>query len=291
MNYQPSISRQYGDLRILFCGDIVGRAGKDAVVHYVPKLRISHDIDMVIASADNVSGGFGVTPDLCKELFAAGVDVLTGGDHVWDQKDTHHYLNYEPRLLRPHNFPEKTNGKGWFILETSKGKRIGVLHLLGQIFHKEYLDSPFSAADKILTHHRLGYNIDAIIVDMHAEATAEKNAMGVYLDGRVSAVVGSHTHVPTSDARILARGTAYHTDTGMCGDYHNSIIGFDPETSLGNFTMKMRKTRLQPAGGEGTLCATLVHISGTNGLARSIEHMMIGGAFATHTYDCSVVQG
>ncbi len=270
-------------LRLLFCGDIVGRAGRDAVLTQVPRLRNEHRIDWVIASGDNASGGFGITPSNCRELFDNGVDVITGGDHIWDQKDMPRYIEQEPRLLRPHNFPDKAPGRGWAIYPLPDGRKIGVLHLLGQVFHKEHLDCPFACADTALGSHRLGGDLAAIFVDMHAEATSEKNAMGVYLDGRVSAVVGSHTHVPTSDARILKGGTAYQTDAGMCGDYHNSVIGFQPDAPLAIFTMKMRKQRMAPATGVGTFCGTLIDIDGATGLATSIRPLQLGGAIGMET--------
>jgi 2',3'-cyclic-nucleotide 2'-phosphodiesterase len=267
-------ARLMRDLTLLFCGDVVGRSGREAVLKHVPLLRKEHALDFVIVSGDNAARGFGITPEICKEFFAVGVDVVTGGDHVWDQKETHPYLEREPRLLRPHNFPEKTAGKGFGVYSLPDGRSIAVLHLLGQVFHKEHLDCPFACADKALATTRLGREVAAIFVDMHAEATSEKNAMGHFLDGRVSAVIGSHTHVPTSDARIFPKGTAYQTDAGMCGDY-NSVIGFEPDVPLQMFTTKLRKARMQPASGEGTLCATLVVVDGDTGLARAISALSL----------------
>jgi 2',3'-cyclic-nucleotide 2'-phosphodiesterase len=264
------------DIKLLFCGDVVGRAGREAVVKHVPRLRKEHALDFVVVSGDNAARGFGITPEICREFYECGVDVVTGGDHVWDQKETHPYLDREPRLLRPHNFPEKTVGKGFGMYPLPDGRKIAVLHLLGQVFHKEYLDCPFACAEKALTHARMGHQVAAILVDMHAEATSEKCAMGVFLDGRVSAVVGSHTHIPTADARILPKGTAYQTDVGMCGDY-NSVIGFDAEAPLLMFTTKVRKMRMQPAAGEGTLAATLITVNGETGLARSITPLLLDG--------------
>jgi 2',3'-cyclic-nucleotide 2'-phosphodiesterase len=271
------------DLTLLFCGDVVGRPGREAVLKHVPRLRAEHALDFVVVSGDNAARGFGITPEICREFFACGVDVITGGDHVWDQKETHPYLEREPRLLRPHNFPDKAPGKGWGIYPLPDGRSIGILHLLGQVFHKENLDCPFACADRTLATMRLGQQPAVILVDMHAEATSEKNAIGQYLDGRVSAVVGSHTHVPTADARILRKGTAYQTDVGMCGDY-DSIIGFDCEAPLASFTTKVRKLRMQPAAGEGTLCAALIVVDGDTGLARSITHLRLDGMIGEHTF-------
>jgi hypothetical protein len=262
------------DITLLFCGDVVGRSGREAVLKHVPRLRAEHALDFVIVNGDNAARGFGITPDIVREFLAAGVDVVTGGDHIWDQKEIFPYLEREPRLLRPHNFPEKAAGKGFGIYPLPDGRSIAVLHLLGQVFHKEYLDCPFACADRALATTRLKQEVAAIFVDMHAEATSEKNAMAHFLDGRVSAVVGSHTHVPTADARIFPKGTAYQTDAGMCGDY-DSVIGFEPDVPLQIFTTKIRKARMTPASGTGTLAATLIMLDGATGLARSITPLMV----------------
>jgi 2',3'-cyclic-nucleotide 2'-phosphodiesterase len=263
-------------MNILFCGDVVGRSGRDAVIHHVPKLRIKHKLDAVIVSGDNAAGGFGISPENCHDFFKNGVDIITGGDHIWDQKDTYNYLNREPRLLRPHNFPASLPGSGIGHVTLPNGKKLIIIHLLGQVFHKEYLNCPFACLDVALKEYPLSkQEIAGIVVDMHCEATSEKNAMGVYADGRVSAVVGSHTHIPTADARLLPQGTAYQTDVGMCGDY-NSIIGFEVSAPLQQFLMKRRRMKMQPATGEGTLCAALIEI-GTNGLATSITSIKLGG--------------
>jgi len=258
-------------MKLLFLGDVVGRPGRDAVMQALPKLRAEQALDFIVVNGDNAAGGFGITPQLCKEFFAAGADVITGGDHIWDQKEIVPYLSGEKKLLRPQNFPEKTPGIGHGIFTAASGKKILVLHLLGQVFHKEHTDCPFATADKILESARLGANVSAIIVDFHAEATSEKMAMGQYLDGRVSMVVGSHTHVPTADARVLAKGTAYQTDAGMCGDY-NSVIGFAPVGPLEKFLSKIPKFgKLEPATGEGTACGLLVETDDATGLAKSCQ--------------------
>ena len=259
-------------MKLLFCGDVVGRSGRDAVLKYVPQLKKEHQLDFVVVNADNAAAGFGVTPALCADFFAGGADVLTGGDHIWDQRDIIPYLAKEKRLLRPQNFPEKTPGTGHHIYTTAAGKKVLVIHLLGQVFHKEHTSCPFACADTILESVRLGTGVSAIIVDFHAEATSEKMAMGKYLDGRVSMVVGSHTHVPTADARILPKGTGYQTDAGMCGDY-DSVIGFKPEAPLERFLSKITKVRLEPASGDGTLCGLLVETDDATGLAKSCTHI------------------
>jgi 2',3'-cyclic-nucleotide 2'-phosphodiesterase len=260
-------------MKILFCGDVVGRSGRDAVLHHVPRLKHQHDLDAVIVNVDNAAGGFGVTAEIVREFERVGVDVMTGGDHVFDQKDALSLLAREQRLLRPHNFPSTVSGTGCRLFEVRGGKKLLVLHLLGQVFHREYLDSPFACAETALAQYRLGHTVDAILVDMHAEATSEKMAMGVFLDGRVSAVVGSHTHVPTADARILKSGTAYQTDTGMCGDY-DSVIGFNPTGPMQQFLQKNRKVRMEPANGTATLSAALITLHPT-GLAESIEYLAL----------------
>lgn len=253
-------------MNILFCGDVVGRAGRDAIVKHVPKLRAELALDFVVVNGDNAAAGFGITPQICKEFYAAGVDVITGGDHIWDQKEIIPFLAGEKRLLRPQNFPDKTPGTGHGTYVSASGKKLTVIHLLGQVFHKEHTNCPFALADRLLESARLGQG--AILVDFHAEATSEKTAMGQYLDGRVSAVVGSHTHVPTGDARILPKRTAYQTDAGMCGDY-NSVIGFKPAAPLERFLSKISKAKLEPAMGEGTLCGFFIETDDATGLAAS----------------------
>lgn len=268
-------------MNILFLGDVVGRSGRDAVLAHLPKLRKEWALDFVVVNADNIAGGFGVTPALCRDLFDAGADVVTGGDHIWDQKDIVPYLATEKRLLRPVNFPARTPGAGCGIFPAPGGRQVMVLHVLGQVFHKEHAECPFAAADKALESVRLGGGVAAVVVDVHAEATSEKMAMGQYLDGRVSMVVGSHTHVPTQDARLLPKKTAYQTDAGMCGDY-NSVIGFKPDAPLERFLGKITKVRLEPAAGEGTLCGLLVETDDATGLAKACKPVQypkaVGGA-------------
>lgn len=257
-------------MKILFCGDVVGRAGRDVVVKLLPKLKRELSLDFIIVNGDNAAGGFGVTAAITKEFFAAGADVVTGGDHIWDQRDIIPMLSSEKRLLRPHNFPKQNPGKGIETFTTVSGKKIMVIHLLGQVFHKEQVACPFATVDELLTGVKLGANVDAIVVDFHAEATSEKTAMGQYLDGRVSCMVGSHTHIPTADARVLKKGTAYQTDAGMCGDY-DSVIGFDTRVPIERFLTKVGKTKLEPASGNGTLCGLVVETDNKTGLAVSAE--------------------
>lgn len=257
-------------MKILFCGDIVGRSGRDAVLKHVPLLREELKLDAVIVNADNAAGGFGTNAEICGQLFACGVDVITGGDHIWDQKDIPAYIAKEPRLLRPQNFPASVPGNGTYVFTTKRNKKLLVAHTLGQVFHKEHLDCPFVSIDTILKRYTLGGTVDAIFLDFHAETTSEKTAMGRYLDGRVSAVVGSHTHIPTADYRILRKGTAYQTDAGMCGDY-DSVIGFKEEAPLMGFVQKYRKIRMEPADGTGILYGTYIETDDKTGLAVQIR--------------------
>ncbi|MDX2074010.1 MAG: TIGR00282 family metallophosphoesterase [Alphaproteobacteria bacterium] len=257
-------------MKILFCGDVVGRSGREAVQKQVPRLRKEHALDFVVVNGDNAAGGFGINPTICREFFAAGVDVITGGDHIWDQKEIIPTLAVEKRLLRPHNFPVRNPGNGFQIYTLANGEKIAVIHLLGQVFHKESLDCPFAMAEQLLTGFKLGVQANAILVDFHAEATSEKCAMGMFLDGRVSVVVGSHTHIPTADAKILPKGTAYQTDAGMCGDY-NSVIGFQPDAPLERFLTKIGKAKLEAATGAATLCGLLVETDDKTGLAVAVQ--------------------
>ena len=261
-------------MKILFCGDVVGRSGREVVMKHVPHLRKEHALDFVVVNGDNAAGGFGINPAICREFFACGVDVITGGDHIWDQKEIIPMLSQEKRLLRPHNFPVRNPGNGFQIYTLVNGKKIAVLHLLGQVFHKESLDCPFAMADALLATNKLGANLQAIIVDFHAEATSEKCAMGQFLDGRVSMVVGSHTHIPTADARILPKGTAYQTDAGMCGDY-NSVIGFQKEAPIERFLTKIGKVKLEAATGAATLCGFMIETDDKTGLAVKVEAVSI----------------
>lgn len=256
-------------MKILFIGDVVGRAGRDKLIDSLSHLKGEHTPDITIVNGENAAHGFGMTSSICKSFFAAGVDVITAGDHVWDQAELVPYLSQEKKLLRPHNFPASNPGRGVVEYVTENGKKVLIIHLLGQVFHKSNVPCPFACVDEVLSAYSLGGNIDAIFVDMHAEATSEKNAMGQFLDGRVTAVIGSHTHIPTADGRILRKGTAFLTDAGMCGDY-NSVIGFKPEAVLQRFLTKNQKHKMEVATGEATLYAHIVDVHVKTGLANSI---------------------
>ncbi len=265
-------------MRILFLGDVVGRPGRDALKQHLPGLRKSLKLDFVIVNGENAAAGFGITRGVADELFACGADVLTGGNHSWDQKEALSFIEAEPRLLRPHNFPKGTPGRGAAVFPTASGRKVLVVNLMGRLY-MDPLDDPFQAVEQILASYRLGATVDAIVVDFHGEATSEKMAMGHVLDGRVSVVVGTHTHVPTADTMILPGGTAYQTDAGMCGDY-DSVIGMDKAVPIQRFTRKVATERLSVAGGEGTLCGLVVETDGRSGLASSVAPLRVGGRLA-----------
>lgn len=262
-------------MKILFIGDLYGRSGRQAVKQHLAQLKEQHSPDFVIANVDNAAHGFGVTWDIAKDLLNFGIDALTGGDHIWNQRDILLNIDREPRLLRPHNMPEGSPGKGFHILENSAGKKLLLIHLLGRTFI-DPVDDPFACIRNMLKEYALKKNVDGIFIDFHGEATSEKMVMGQYCDGKVSAVVGTHTHIPTSDDRILPEGTAYMSDVGMTGDY-NSVIGAQKEEPMNRFIKKMNLGRLQPATGEATLCGVIAEIDNKTGLATSINPVRVGG--------------
>lgn len=261
-------------MKILFLGDIFGRSGRDVVEKYLPVLKEKKQPDIIIANVENAAHGFGVTPKICDDLYDMGIHVLTTGNHVWDKKEIIPYLQNNP-IIRPINYPLKTPGKGSFLWKTPQGKDILIINVMGRVF-MDPLDDPFQAMDHILMHYTLGKNnLAAIFVDMHAETTSEKMSMAHYLNGRVSAVIGTHTHIPTADCQILNRGTAVQCDAGMCGDYH-SVIGVDPAAPIYKFTRKMPGDRFVPASGEATLCGTFITVDPLSGHALSIEAIRLG---------------
>jgi metallophosphoesterase (TIGR00282 family) len=262
-------------VRILFLGDIVGRTGRDAVIAALPDLRRRLALDLVVINAENASHGFGLAPDMAEALFAAGADVLTLGNHAWDRKDLLGYIEGHPRLIRPLNFPPGTPGHGAVVVDLADGRRALVLQVMGRLF-MELNDDPFRLTAELLGKHRLGGTIDAIVADIHGEATSEKMAYGHSFDGRVSLIVGTHTHVPTADAQILPGGTAYQTDAGMCGDY-NSVIGMEKGTAAARFWRRVPGERLAPSDGQATLCGVFVATDPATGLATEITSFRQGG--------------
>jgi 2',3'-cyclic-nucleotide 2'-phosphodiesterase len=262
-------------MRILFIGDIVGRSGRVTVLQRLPQLVRSWKLDFVIANGENAAGGFGITEVIYQELVDAGVDVITGGNHSWDQKEALVFIERAPKLIRPINFPPGTPGRGAALLEARNGARVLVINAMGRIF-MDPLDDPFAAVDRELSACPLKAAVDAIVVDIHGEATSEKQAMGHFCDGRASLVVGTHTHAPTADHRILPQGTAFISDVGMSGDY-DSIIGMDKDEPLTRFLRKIPGARFEPALGEATLCALAVETDDATGLARRVGAVRLGG--------------
>ncbi|MEJ0045715.1 MAG: TIGR00282 family metallophosphoesterase [Rhodospirillales bacterium] len=265
-------------MRILFLGDIVGRTGRDAVAAALPGLRQSLSLDLVIVNAENASHGFGLAPAMADVLFAAGADVLTLGNHAWDRKELLGYIETQPRLIRPLNYPQGTPGHGAVVVDLAGGRRALVLQVMGRLF-MELNDDPFRLTAELLGKHRLASNVDAIVADIHGEATSEKMAYAHSFDGRVSLVVGTHTHVPTADAQILPGGTAYQTDAGMCGDY-DSVIGMEKGAASARYWRRVPGDRLAPADGEATLCGVYVETDDRTGLATSVSPLRTGGRLA-----------
>lgn len=264
-------------MRIGFFGDVVGRAGRDGLSEHLPTLRRRLGLEFVVVNAENAANGFGITEGTARELFAAGADCLTLGNHSWDQKEALTYIVREPRLLRPANYPPLSDapGRGAYLYEAPGGRRVLVVSVLGRV-HMDALDDPFAAVDKELSACPLGLAADAVIVDIHAEATSEKMAMGHFCDGRASLVVGTHTHVPTADCQILNGGTAYQTDAGACADY-DSVIGNKKDEPLRRFTTRISGGRYQPAEGPATVCGVFVETDDRTGLAKRVAPLRVGG--------------
>jgi 2',3'-cyclic-nucleotide 2'-phosphodiesterase len=264
-------------MRLLFIGDVVGRAGRAVLTAQLPELRTTWNLDFVVVNGENAAGGFGVTEAICDEFLSAGADCVTLGNHCFDQREALVFIGRQPRLIRPVNYPRGTPGKGANLFEAANGARVLVVNILGRVF-MDALDDPFAAIERELEACPLGAGCDAAIVDFHAEASSEKQAFGHFVDGRVSLVVGTHTHVPTADCRILAAGTAYITDAGMTGDY-DSVIGMEKDEPVRRFTTKLPASRFEPASGPATLCGVAVELDG-QGLAVKAAPVRIGGKLA-----------
>ena len=261
-------------MRILFIGDIIGKPGRDVVAEELPRLRDALKLDFVIANGENAAGGFGITRATANELFSAGADCITTGNHWADQKEILSYIGDEDRILRPKNYPAGTPGKGANLFVAREGQRVLVVNVMGRVF-MDPLDDPFAAVEAELSACPLGEGADAIVVDMHAEATSEKMAMGHFCDGRASLVVGSHSHVPTADAQIFPGGTAYQSDAGGCCDY-DSVIGMEKFEPVQRFVRKISGARYAPATGPATLCAVFVETN-VRGHATRVEPVRVGG--------------
>ncbi len=271
-------------MRILFCGDVVGRSGREAVQRYVPLLRQRLNLDCVIVNGENAASGFGITSSICQDFYKIGVDVITTGNHIWDQREMMGSIDKDKRLLRPINYPATTPGQGYYLHTTAKGKTVLIINAMARLF-MEPLENPFSAVDQILKKYRMPDHVHAIVLDFHGEATSEKMAMGHFCDGRVSLVVGTHTHVPTADHQIFPGGTAYQSDVGMCGDYR-SVVGMDKDIPIYKFTRQLPPPeRMKPAQGEATLCGILVVVKEESGLAEGLYPIRLGGSLEQTSLD------
>ncbi|MEM8629650.1 MAG: TIGR00282 family metallophosphoesterase [Pseudomonadota bacterium] len=263
-------------MRILFLGDVMGRAGRSAITNRLARIKSDWSVDFTIVNAENATSGAGLSAAHAEALLSAGADVLTLGDHAFDQKDMMSFIENEPRILRPVNYAKAAPGAGARIYSAPGGRKVLVAQVLGRVFMKRPFDDPFSAIDGVLKAQPRGSRVSASIVDMHCEATSEKMAMGHWCDGRASLVVGTHTHVPTADAQVLPGGTGYLTDAGMCGDYL-SVIGMDREEPMRRFITGMGRGRFTPAGGEATLSGVIVETDDATGKALSVQMVRDGG--------------
>jgi metallophosphoesterase (TIGR00282 family) len=262
-------------MRMLFIGDVVGRVGRQAVMQRLPRLVADWKLDMVIVNGENAAGGFGITAAIYNDLIEAGADAITLGNHAWDQKEMLVFIERAPRLIRPINYPSGTPGRGANLITAKNGMQVLVINAMGRVF-MDPLDDPFTSVDREVSACPLGQGCDAIVVDFHAEATSEKQAIAYLLDGRVSLVAGTHTHVPTADYRILPGGTAFMTDVGMTGDY-DSVIGMEKTEPLQRFVRKISSSRFEAAAGQPTLCGLAVEIDDATGLAKMVAPVRMGG--------------
>jgi metallophosphoesterase (TIGR00282 family) len=261
-------------MRILFVGDIVGRSGRTVVYERLPGLIRDWKLDLVVVNGENAAGGFGITEAIYRELIEAGADAITLGNHAWDQREALVFIERAERLIRPINYPPGTPGRGAAMIEAKNGAYALVINVMGRIF-MDALDDPFAAVERELSACPLGKS-DAIVVDIHGEATSEKQSMGFFCDGRASLVVGTHTHAPTADLRIMSGGTAFISDVGMTGDY-DSVIGMDKDEPLTRFLRKIPSARFEPASGPATLCAVAVETDAATGLAVRAAALRLGG--------------
>jgi len=262
-------------MKILFLGDVVGVSGRSMVMSNLLSKIKDEKIDFVVVNGENAAdSGAGITKETCKDFYNCGVDVITTGNHVWDQKETMSHIEKENRLLRPQNLFEPSPGKGFGIFVAKNAMKVGVLNLMGNVFMKKCEDV-FETAEKFTKKYKLKEDYDFLIVDFHGEITSEKTAMGHFFDGKATLVVGTHTHIPTNDARVLGGGTAYQTDAGMCGDY-NSVIGMNKDNSINRF-LKKKSIKHFPATGEASLCGVIVECDIETGLANKIENFIYGG--------------
>jgi metallophosphoesterase (TIGR00282 family) len=268
-------------MRILFVGDVVGRSGRTVVTERLPGLIRDWKLDFVVVNGENSAGGFGITEAIYNELIDSGADAITLGNHAWDQKEALVFIERAPRLIRPINYPAGTPGRGATLCDAKSGARVLVVNAMGRIF-MEPLDDPFAAIDRELTACPLAKGVDVIIFDFHAETTSEKQSMAYFCDGRASIVVGTHTHAPTADLRILPGGTAFMSDVGMTGDY-DSVIGMTKEEPLQRFTRRISSARFEAASGPATLCGIAVETDPATGLASRVGAVRLGGCLERAT--------
>ena len=255
-------------MKIVYLGDVVAKCGREAVIKAIPRIKEDFSYDALIVNVDNAAHGFGCTPKIVEQLFAAGVSAVVTGDHVWDQKELQPFLDSNKRIVRPLNYSDNLAGVGATVVPLDTGQKILVIEVVGRVFMPQ-VDSPIEKLENLLSGYKLKQNIDAIFVDVHAEATAEKQAIARWADGKVSAVIGSHTHVPTADAVILPKGSAYQTDVGMCGDY-NGVIGFDEVAPIDRLKNQNSSRRLEPKSGPAEVCGVVIVINDKTGLAEKI---------------------
>ena len=265
-------------MRLLFLGDIVGRTGRNAVIERLPGLIADQQLDFVVINGENAAGGFGITEEILRQVVDAGADVVTTGNHAFDQREALVFAERQERFLRPVNYPKGAPGRGAGLFAARNGARVLVVNAMGRVF-MDAMDDPFAAIEKEIAACPLGEQADAIVIDFHAEASSEKQAIAHHLDGKVTLIVGTHTHVPTSDERVLPGGTAYQTDVGMCGDY-DSVIGMDYEEPLRRFLKKVPGERFTPAEGAATLSGLAVEVDDTTGLATAVAPLRIGGVLS-----------
>ena len=263
-------------MKILFLGDVVGRTGRRAIADQLPKLRSDWGLDFVVVNGENATSGAGLSAAHARVMLDAGADCITLGDHAFDQKEMLSFVEQDSRVLRPLNFAKSAPGKGARVFTAASGQKILVAQVLGQVFMKRPFDDPFSAVEQVIRAHPLGGLVQASLLDMHCEATSEKMAMDHFCDGRMSVVVGTHTHVPTADAVVLPRGTAYQTDAGMCGDY-NTVIGMDKAEPMRRFITGMSKGRFTPGEGAATLCGLYIETDDKTGLTKKTAMVRVGG--------------
>jgi hypothetical protein len=266
-------------VRLIFLGDVVGRSGREAVHRELPLLKERYRPDLVVVNGENAAHGFGITEDIFNGLIDAGADVVTLGNHAFDQREALVFIERTPNMLRPINYPMGAPGRGANMFQTSSGRRVLVINAMGRVMIEPQLDDPFPAVSRELDACPLGQACDAILIDFHAEATSEKMAFAHFVDGRASLVVGTHTHIPTADHQILSGGTAFMSDAGMCGDY-DSVIGMSKEEPLQRFLRKLPVERMRPAEGEATVCGIAVETDDSTGLAVRLAPFRVGGRLA-----------